>query len=337
MRSPARLLLVALAAGLPSCERHNATAKNDAEWWRLEGDRQASAQRLTLLQNQLNRALANQQGAGDIGSDSVNLAETKAALEKQRNRLTGEITELDDQVKDARHQWSESKRSAMLGKSLATLTSRSGRTYENVTITGVTDAGIEFRHENGTARFGAYELTSRQMDDFGIESADALAAHRQELADSHAYFNAVEKARAAQDADDDDSDDKVRGKTASNRNKKSTASNSGSSSSSASRGGSSSSGNGPAIASNSGLSGNGSRSRLNDSPRAVGRPASERPYRPSAYYYGTGYYYWNRPTTNYVRGGGTTTPVVRGTPSSPVVVQPQAPRPPVVRPTPTTP
>ncbi|MDB6078876.1 MAG: hypothetical protein JWO82_2623, partial [Akkermansiaceae bacterium] len=261
MRSPTRLLLVALAASLPSCERHS-TAQNDAEWWRLEGDREASAQRLTLLQTRFERATAVQLEVDSIFASTGNLAQAKRTLESQRAQVAADIAALDDQVQDARHQWAAAKRSATVGRSFTSLTSRAGRTYENVTVTRVTDAGIEFRHQNGSGRFSALEMTPQQMDDFGIESADAIAAHQQERADAHAYNRAVDKAVADNKADRDqsDSNSSSRGSNSNrgggnsggggNDSGRSTASNSGSS-----RGGS------PALASNGG-----SRSRLDEPP-----------------------------------------------------------------------
>jgi hypothetical protein len=191
MRSPARLLLVALAASLASCNSHS-TALNEADWWRQEGERQSSEQKLALLTVKVDRAEAARQAYDAAAADSVKLDKAKAALIAQRADLAGDISDLTRQVDDIRQKWIAATRSAATGRTMASISARDGRTYQNITISKVTDVGIEFRHANGSGRLSATDLTPQQLDAFGIEAADALIAHQQEQADAHAYAQWVD-------------------------------------------------------------------------------------------------------------------------------------------------
>lgn len=186
--TPLRLLILpaAILAVTPAC-KNNSEARNDAQWWRLEGDRVELAHDVDLLKLKLGNACAikNQ------------LAEAKAVVERNSDRLAelkadagdlrGEVAYLASKTEQERDNWIRGTRAAAMGKEFGTLVGKNGRTYENVTITKITDIGIEFRHSNGSARLTAADLSVQQHAAFCLDPEVAFAALAQEKENAQIY------------------------------------------------------------------------------------------------------------------------------------------------------
>lgn len=61
------------------------------------------------------------------------------------------------------------------------------RTYHEVKVISVTDAGVTIRHRDGSARLGYRDLTDSQRREFGLDQGTALAAAEEEMKRAAAY------------------------------------------------------------------------------------------------------------------------------------------------------
>ncbi len=94
------------------------------------------------------------------------LLRRQPALEKSRLQIRESITALEGEFSRYRADYRRKTRAAAIGESLGTLTARSGRAFQQATITRVTDVGLEIRHEHGIARIQAPELDSKLQNRF---------------------------------------------------------------------------------------------------------------------------------------------------------------------------
>lgn len=187
--SPLRLVTASLPllalAGLPSCKRA-ADARMDPAWWSLEADRVELVQEIKLQKMRLGEG----DEARDHGSTKAQV-ELNAArlveLKADRAALQAEISGVVASVEKLHEKWVTDTRAGAVGRSYTWLEAKSGRRYEDVTITKVSDVGIEFRHSTGTARLSATELNAELHEMFALDSAGAMAAIEQERAAAAAY------------------------------------------------------------------------------------------------------------------------------------------------------
>ncbi|WP_353565793.1 hypothetical protein [Haloferula sargassicola] len=85
-------------------------------------------------------------------------------------------------------------RSSREGETFPEITSASGKSYHHVTVTRVSEAGVEFRHAGGLARLTSEDLTSDQLSHFGIDPERSVACVAREKAMAVAYSNEVDLA-----------------------------------------------------------------------------------------------------------------------------------------------
>jgi len=74
--------------------------------------------------------------------------------------LTSEIKKLEESYQNHRQEFQERAYKAAIGQKLPLLVLKSGRRYENATITRVSAAGIELSYPDGLARVAPAELDS---------------------------------------------------------------------------------------------------------------------------------------------------------------------------------
>ena len=185
--SPLRLvtLPVLALAVLPSCKR-SADARMDPEWWRLEADRVELVQEIKLQKMRLGEGdqvrdyAAAKEKVAKNGSLLIELKAEGAALKTEISSLVASIEKLHEA-------WVTDTRAAAVGRNYTWLEAKSGRRFEDVTITKVSDVGIEFRHATGTARLSATDLNYELHDMFALDSVGAQAAIEQERAAAAAY------------------------------------------------------------------------------------------------------------------------------------------------------
>jgi hypothetical protein len=199
--TPLRLVslpVLALAA-LPSCKR-NTDARMDPQWWKLEADRVELVQEIKLQKLRL----GEEDKVREYAALKSRVAKNDAALAELRGSaatLRSEVANLAAAASAERDNWIASVRASAVGKNFETFSGSGGRTYEDVTITRVTDVGIEFRHSQGSARLSATDLSPELHDDFGLDSSAALAALEREKAAARAYESFIEERMVVVNAD----------------------------------------------------------------------------------------------------------------------------------------
>lgn len=183
--------IVALLA-LPGC-RENSSAQLDPEWLRLEAERVKLAHQVELMNLRLSKVENHDAELAERGAGLDEEVALLALLKEKAGLLKNEVAERTAQVERERSELLRVLRSEAAGRSFDQLAGTSGRTFEKVVITRVTDVGIEFRHETGSARLAAAELTSAQQGMFGIDPGIAGEALQEETAIAQAYESWVDE------------------------------------------------------------------------------------------------------------------------------------------------
>lgn len=192
--------MVALLA-LPAC-RENSTARMDPEWLRLEAERVKLEHQVELLNLRLSKVENHDTELADRSAGLDEEVALLALLKEKAGMLKSEVAERTAQFELERTELLRARRSEAAGKSFDRLAGASGRTFEQVVITRVTDVGIEFRHSTGSARLAASELTSSQQGMFGIDPGIAGEALQEETAIARAYDSWVDERVAISTARD---------------------------------------------------------------------------------------------------------------------------------------
>ena len=191
--SPLRLLTVPLLvlAVLPGCKR-NSEARNDPEWWRLEGERVALAHEIDLLKL---RACNHEGTGGSFAAVSAEVSKNAARMDDLKDTadaLREDVATLAAANAEQRDNWLRTTRAAAMGQSFASLTGANGRNYQDVVVTKITDIGIEFRHSTGSARLAAEDMSPEQHAAFGLDPNISDRALAKENAKARAYESWVD-------------------------------------------------------------------------------------------------------------------------------------------------
>ena len=186
--TPLRLLALpaVILAVTPGCKK-NSEARNDPEWWRLEGERVALAHSVDLLKLRMANAAA---ARSELAAAAAEVKENAACLDELKSyagELRGEMAYLVAQMEEERVNSVRVVRADLSGKEIGTFVGKNGRTYENVVVTRVTDIGVEFRHAHGSARLSAADLTPQQVREFALDPQVAVAALAKEKENAAAY------------------------------------------------------------------------------------------------------------------------------------------------------
>lgn len=107
----------------------------------------------------------------------------KSGLQNSQNRLRTELTALDKAFAGYRANYREKTWAKAVGQEIGNLTIRGGRQYHQVTITKVTDVGLEIRHEHGIARIQAPDLDPEWQDRFQWSDEERRARLKKESED----------------------------------------------------------------------------------------------------------------------------------------------------------
>ncbi len=131
----------------------------------------------------------------EILAGSRDMHERTAALENSRIQIRESISALEGQFSAYRANYCRQARAAAKGESLGTLTVRDGRTFQQATITRVTEVGMEIRHEHGIARIQAPDLAPPFHDRFQWNDEERRTRLKEELENqlAHTASLAVEK------------------------------------------------------------------------------------------------------------------------------------------------
>ncbi len=185
--TPLRLLslpVLALAV-LPSCKK-NTEARMDPEWWRLEADRVELVQEIKLQKLRVGEEDILREHAA-LKTRMIKNEALLASLRESAGSLRSEVADMAAALVAERENWIASTRAAAVGRNFETFTGSSGRIYTDVTVTRVTDVGIEFRHSDGSGRLLATDMSPDLHADFGLDTGAALVAMEREKASAAAY------------------------------------------------------------------------------------------------------------------------------------------------------
>lgn len=94
------------------------------------------------------------------------LRQRQAALEKSEREVRDSIDAMESDFTRYRGNYRRKAWAGACGESLGTLTIQGGRSFQQVSITRVTEVGLEIRHECGTARIQAPDLDLKMQDRF---------------------------------------------------------------------------------------------------------------------------------------------------------------------------
>jgi hypothetical protein len=125
--------------------------------------------RSMLLSDSSGRRRVQTSELGEFLREIDSLKRKEVALVNRKNQLTDSITQLEAESLRYRAEYQQKSWARAIGENLGNLKLQSGREYLNVTITRVSGAGLEIRHENGFARISASDLDPKLRDRFQIE------------------------------------------------------------------------------------------------------------------------------------------------------------------------
>jgi hypothetical protein len=168
--------------------------KHQAAWWQGERERVELEQAIALKSYRLNQS---------SGGDPEALKDLTASVQKSQERLEElrqyqrdlqrEVASIESEWPQVRDELLRGQRERVIGKTLASLKSTSGREYKNVTVARIDDAGVMVRHDAGSARLRAGDLDAEQQAFFGLDTALAMVAEKKEQQEGAAYDQWIDK------------------------------------------------------------------------------------------------------------------------------------------------
>ncbi len=182
-------LIAAASVLLAGCRKKSV----DRVWWEAEQERIELAQRLALKEFRL----IQQDDGRTEELDGLERRNQDAyveleSLSARRDDLREEIDSMELGMVAMRQHFLRNRMEAANGKTFDTFTAHNGRTYHEVSISSVDDAGVTIRHADGLARLRYGDLNDDQREMFGLDAGRALAALTKERADAAEYERWIE-------------------------------------------------------------------------------------------------------------------------------------------------
>lgn len=175
----------------PGCDNN----RQEIACWEAEREKNELAQRLELMKY---RYELSEPGAF---SELARLENTMQELDRRTGILLRnlsdlgvEIAALERQNEDFERLAIQNQRMNALGRKFGSFALKDGRTFRNVSITGVDDGGVAIRHEHGAARLRYEELSPEQCVLFGLEEESSRLAIIRETQESLAYERWMDRA-----------------------------------------------------------------------------------------------------------------------------------------------
>lgn len=106
------------------------------------------------------------QAHGELAPQMESMRKRQADLEKTRDQLRVTVQSLEEGFSSYRTEFRRKTWARAIGEKLGNLTIHGEREYRDVTITRVTEVGLEIRHENGLARIQAPDLSQELQNRF---------------------------------------------------------------------------------------------------------------------------------------------------------------------------
>jgi hypothetical protein len=117
--------------------------------------------------------------SSEAGKSLANLTRRREVLEAECDRLRTSISAMEEEFVSYRTKYREKIWAEAIGDSLGTLVVRGGREYRQAVISGVSEVGLEIRHENGTARLQAADLDASLQERFQWDDESRRARLRE--------------------------------------------------------------------------------------------------------------------------------------------------------------
>lgn len=185
------IVIFAALACLSSCSDDTSSLRT--EFWRGEERRHSLETQIALASMNLEKELERARNSEAVTSAFQAVDSRRADLVAHKETLEGEIASLQERIERVRTEGIARIRTRRTGQDFPELVALDGRVYLDVSVRGVTDAGIEFRHRNGSARLSASELTREHRDFFAIDTATSAAAISRENRETLAYERWVDR------------------------------------------------------------------------------------------------------------------------------------------------
>ena len=177
-----------------SCQRD----ENQAEWWQGEQERIALSHQVELKEYRFSK---NQVSGHEEMVKMRLLIKTNMDLirnlNQQRITLKDEVGLLESEFASFKQSAIPRQRDRALGQTFETMVLPSGRTFMQVKVAAINDAGVTIRHAEGSARIKFSDLNSEQQAFFGLEMDLAVAAEKKEFESAVDYERAVDSQLAA--------------------------------------------------------------------------------------------------------------------------------------------
>lgn len=177
------------AITLVGCDGH----LDETASWEIEREGIELAQRLKLAEYRLGRI-----SPGDLAESGRWEGEVRATGEKLRTlkqirlSLSIEIKEMAARNDELCQTAIRNQRTKSMALKFESFSVKDGRTFRNVSVTGVDDAGVAIRHEDGAARLRYADLSAEHRALFGLEEEAALAAEAREHREALAYERGID-------------------------------------------------------------------------------------------------------------------------------------------------
>lgn len=157
---------------LTACKSGN----KDTTLWEMERDAIEITKKIEVLGYRLSLHEPDHLELASLKSTLEQMKATKKSLLADQIRLNSEVAALEADHEKMTIDVIRSRRSEIVGTRIAELVVADGRTYRDVQITDIGDAGVDFRHEGGSTRLRYNELSQMQRDYFALEGESASDA-----------------------------------------------------------------------------------------------------------------------------------------------------------------
>lgn len=139
-------------------------------------------ERSRQLENNGTQLKSDTSANADLHRKSANLGKRHSDLELTRDQLLKAIPSIETEFSRYRAEYRRQTWAGAVGEKIGTIALRGGREYQDVTITRVTDVGIEIHHKDGIARIQAPDLDPKWRDRFQWTDEERRNRLKEELA-----------------------------------------------------------------------------------------------------------------------------------------------------------
>ncbi len=177
-------MVTVFAVLVTSCVKKEASVS----WWQREKERIELSHQLALKEmrfQQLDSQILPR--LEELRQSNQSMATSIQSLKLRKIAAGNEVESLENQFSGFKQSVLTAQRNRSQGRTFAALATLSGRTYQNVVVASIDDAGVTIRHANGSARLRYDDLDANQRLLFGLDGVLAAAATQRESSETAAY------------------------------------------------------------------------------------------------------------------------------------------------------